>query len=300
MNKNIHTIVRLVLLIVVAYLPAVYGEQVTLDAKNLHWSRLEFKTYLLFIKLTADVEYRRVDSNAVAGFYNPADKQLVVSESDELLLLTMNSDNFGRKSVVHFWFDPDLAGLQTEQIESGRKNYVHTYRFGKNGVYRRDVYPKENESDLPRSEWTKLEYHEYPYPSNFSSTSLTDSAALFYIVSAANLSKPGDTFTCFTFGKKHLNKIELKVEGLSEIDVDYYEQHNNNEREVEETVSALRISVIPTPVGDNNEENEFEFLGLKEDIKIYVDPRNRIPLQISSRVKILGTVDIKLGRAKLQ
>ena len=293
--------IQLILLASVLYFPSANCEPVALDETNLHWSKLEFKAYLILVPLTADVEFTKVNSSdAVSGFYNPADKPLIAPAGDELLLLTMNSDNFGRKSNVRFWFEPNLTGLETEQIDTGRKNYVRAYRFGQNGVYRRDIFPTKQEEDLPRNKWTKLEHHEYPHPPDFQSKQLTDSAALFYIVSAANLNKSGDTFTFYTFGKKHLSKIELKVEGTSDIDVDYYEHGTESKRRVEDTVNALRISITATPVGADIKENEFEFLGLKEDIKIYLDPRYRIPLQISSRIKIIGSVNIRLNHAYLK
>jgi hypothetical protein len=299
-NMHVKTILACMLIMGVFHSSRVNSEEVGLLENNMHWSRLEFKTYLLFVSLKADVGFSKVKSSEIVkDFYNPPDKELLMPDGDEIFLLTMNSDNFGRKSDVSFLFEPDLTGLQINQVDSGRKNFIRTYRFGQKGVYRRDIFPKEQEEDLPNSKWTKLEHHEYPHPPEMKISQLTTNAALFYIVSAANLVNPGDSFTFHTFGKKHLNKIVLKVEDRPTIDVDYSERGNNGTRQVEDVIEVIRISITATPVGNHGGENEFEFLGLKEDIKIYVEPKNRIPVRVSSRVKVLGSVDIDLKNVQL-
>lgn len=295
------TIISITLLIGIAHSSNAYSGQVTLDDNNVRWSRLEFGTSILFISIDADVKYSKINSSEVTPkLLEKQDTKLLMPKNEQTLLLTMNSDNFGRKSLVDFWFEADLTGLQIKQIETGRKNYIRTYRFGTNGVYRQDLFPHEDEKNKPWQEWTKAEYHNYPHPDGFNTTQLTNNAAIFYIASAANLKKPGDSFKFYTFGKKHLNQIELKVEELSEIEVDYYVQDANGKRNIyDEEKDALRISITPTPVGENITENEFQFLGLKEDIKVYIDPKTRIPLQISSRIAVYGAVNVTLNHVDL-
>jgi hypothetical protein len=274
---------------------------VTLDEDNVRWSRLEFGAQLFLISLSADVEYGKVAAGeASEQFYDPEGKPLLMPGDGQVSVLTMDSDNFGRKSRVRFWFEPDLTALEVDKTESGRKNYVKAYRYAEDGVYRRDYYPLEGEKDLPYAQWSKIEYHEYPHPEELEDISVTDNAVLFYAASAANLAKPGDSLAFYTFGKKHLNRIELRVEAVQEIAVDYVEVGPNGERQVDETIPALRISVTPSSVGESTGENEFEFLGLKEDVKVYVDPRTRVPLQISARMNVVGSVSVYLKRVHLK
>ena len=175
--------------------PFCFSAPVSLSEQNIRWSKLEYSTSLFLISLTADVSYSKVKSaDATAQFYNPKDKPLIMPKDDELLLLTMKSDNFGRKFTVDFWFEPDLTGLQIKQIDTGRKNYVRTYRFAKDGVYRRDTNPRQEEVDLPWDRWTDISFHEYPHPPDLNTTQLTDNAVIFYVATAANFVNPGDTF----------------------------------------------------------------------------------------------------------
>ena len=40
--------------------------------------------------------------------------------------------------------------------------------------------------------------------------------------------------------------------------------------------------------------DEFDFLGLKGDIDLYLDPDNRVLVQISGKADVIGHTDIKL------
>jgi hypothetical protein len=45
---------------------------------------------------------------------------------------------------------------------------------------------------------------------------------------------------------------------------------------------------------DPSEKDDFEFLGMKGDIDLYIDPDTRVLVQISGNADIIGYTDIKL------
>ncbi|WP_455204829.1 hypothetical protein [Kaarinaea lacus] len=272
-----------------------------LDATKVQWSKLQFSTAILFFKLKADIGFDILDSRlAEKQLLATEQYQALVPKGEKTLMMTMTTSLLGRNSQVNFWLEPDLTALQRTQTDTGKKQRIKTYRFLKDGVHSYQKKPFDNEKKLPPQQWTDVGEHHYSHPKEFENTIISDNAALFYLVSAANLNAKGDEVVAYSFGKKHLNRIRLIVEGTEEIDVEYKERRAGKNRSVEETVQALRISIDPQPAETNVTENEFEFLGLKDDIIIYVDPKTHIPFRISGRIDYYGGIDIDLSEVILK
>ena len=125
---------------------------------------------------------------------------------------------------------------------------------------------------------------------------MTDNAAIFYAVSAADLNKKGDYVVFLTFDKEHINEVKLLCGGFADIDADYVVQSNTGKKRVQGSVKALRISLQSRPIDKNSDNKEFMFLGVKGDINIYLDPQSHIPLQVSGKVDYVGHTDIKLSQ----
>jgi hypothetical protein len=276
------------------------GPAMALDPDRVRWSALEFGAYLLFVPLSAEVQYRRAPAQeARAQFYDPEGRPLIQPSSEEVAVLTMTSDNLGRRATQTFWFEPDLTALEIDKQESGRRNYVKTYRYAEDGVYRRDRRPLEGEAERPPEAWSKIEHHEYPHPAALDGARISDNAVLFYAASAAELDAPGDRLAFYTFGKKQLSRVELVVEAVEEIEVSYTEVGPQGERRVSGPVEALRIAINPGPATPGGAAGEFEFLGLEEDVRVFVDPVSRLPLRVTAGMDIVGSVDIDLRRARM-
>ena len=83
--------------------------------------------------------------------------------------------------------------------------------------------------------------------------------------------------------------VEIRVEGVDQIDVDY------------EVAGGGRISG-PTPVlkitvrekETPGVDGKIWFIGLQEDLDIYVDPVNWVPLQMTGKVPVVGSGTVKL------
>jgi hypothetical protein len=49
---------------------------------------------------------------------------------------------------------------------------------------------------------------------------------------------------------------------------------------------------------DLNAVENFSFLGLHQDISIYIDPTTRLPIQVSGIIPSLGKAELKLNEIK--
>ncbi len=62
---------------------------------------------------------------------------------------------------------------------------------------------------------------------------------------------------------------------------------------IEKNTDAIRISFQSSSLAPEDiEPEEFSFLGLKGDFNIFIDNATRIPIQVSSKIAVLGKVDI--------
>ena len=120
---------------------------------------------------------------------------------------------------------------------------------------------------------------------------------LFYLASAGDLAAGRPVEVC-VFTRKALSRVELRVEATAELAVDYSERSPRGARRRRGDIEALKLSIKARPVAADSGE-EFELLGLKGDVELYLDPATRIPVQVSGRLPGLGRVHVKLTEVEL-
>ena len=271
------------------------------DPASIKWSELTFSASVLFFTVDAKIKFKTLPADQVAAELitpNPGgDSKVIMPQQNQVYFISSYTSNFGRNSMLEFWFEGDLTALQRTQTETGRKTIVRTYRFLDDGAYRSDILPAKGEEKLPPAKWTQTSTQFYPYPSNLPDYKMTDNNAIFYAVSAANLHKKGDSVVFLTFEKEHINKVTLVLEGTQEIETEYVAHNKNGKKRIQETVDALHISIKSEPVNKDVPKKDFVFLGVKGDISMYIHPQSRVPLQVSGKADYIGHADITLSRA---
>lgn len=270
----------------------------SLDPKRVSWKKIQFYASFIFVSARADIEWESISRQQ-------AEERLMsipgglVPKTDPLLRMTLTSKSLNRNSRVQFWLDSSARALQRSQHDWGKRQRLKTYRFFKDRVQAYQTTPKEAEKQLPETSWSHKEEFNYPYAKSVNGEVITDNAGLFYIISAANLYRVGDSITVHSFAKQYINRIRLSVTRTVEIEADHIlRSASGGVRFVEDLTEALEISMSVTPLGDTPEE--FEFLGLKGNLKIYLDTQTRVPLQIRGEVDYLGTIGIDLSEAQLR
>ena len=271
------------------------GEE--LDPARLTWSKGRLAAKKGMVSLGSDIEIQRLSKSAVtADLIEPGRGQGI--QPKDPWHLQISTKILGASSVLRVWFNAgDGATLQRTELEAGRsrkRDRLRTYRYTDDGVYGTTQRPGDDSYDHPER-WAQSDdyFDEFPdVPS--ARVAVTEPAALFYLLSVADLSKPGDRLRANLFTKGKVVKLTVVVEKISPVDVDYVETSARGERRVKETVEALELSVEGRPAAAGSGGADFKLLGLSGKKQIFLSPTLRIPILLTGKIESVGKGRIEL------
>jgi hypothetical protein len=249
--------------------------------------------------LSAEVFFKLVDSDKIKPeLISTSHGKGFFPKGDKTALVTMLSNNLGRKSQLDLWLDEDLTSLQRIQLDTSRRHRRKTLRFLENGVYSLENKPLKKEAKLSVDNWSNKSEYFYQADPEFVGQAVTDDAALFYAISSAsNLNKPGDKIEIITFDKKENYVVTVTAIEDADLKVNYIEEINGNERVVKGKVKTLKLLLTAHPYKDSKVETTF--ININKGIHIYLDKKTRVMLKISANLKYLGRVNVFLDRVLL-
>ncbi len=274
------------------------------DANRLNWSQLKYKASKLGVSVFSDIELTPVPASEVTHkLIQPDGGTGFPPEGSASFYLTLRTKAFGRDMRTMLWFNPENArALQRARHEVGSKrNEYKAYRFTKEGTMTVRKKPLNEEKTLPHEEWSNV-FREFTpsIPENETGLVVTDPSALFYIVSVAQLSEPGEQVSIPVFIRGRLALVELTVEKSDKRKVNFVVESPDKRNKVNGPVDVLEISVRSYPLAGNYDDGKIQLAGLEEDITFLVDKKTRLPLELSGKTKFLGTVRFELQRASLK
>jgi hypothetical protein len=265
------------------------------NPSRVQWTGLYYKAHILFFPVHVRVNLTRIPlSISKKALIVPEEGEAAYPQIDPSCRIDIDSKILGLNSLISLWFDPNGAAFQRTQIDTGSKKRIKTYRLLKNGFYSQDIRPGENEGGLVPNKWTQLNkgagtFKFLPPKGKV----ISEPTALFYLVSASNLSQPGDKWEQYIFTKYGIYKVTLHADTFREIEVGYEGSRSGNRTSHAGVCKTLHIRMSARPL-DLSGENDFEFLGLKGDIDLFLETSTRILVQISGKTDILGYTEIKL------
>lgn len=276
------------------------------DAGRVGWSRLEFRASKLLLTASSVVEIGTESSaEARTDWLQPVRGTPLMPTGSEVVRLELDSQLLGKTSELDLWVDPSTgAAFQRTQSEVGKKVRHHRHRslrFTHTGVSSATYRANDATVDKPFDQWTLTESFA-TYPKNLSpQDAVSEPSVLFYLLAVAQLDDPGDQVSTHVFSKGQVMRVTLVVEERTRMRVDYVVSGaaSESEQRVEGRQEALRIRLDSRPLIDGDSETDFEFLGLKGDVEIFLDRQGRFPLQISGRIKRLGRGHVRLRRVVL-
>lgn len=265
--------------------------------KQLHWSQLEYQASKFGFSVKSKIKLVSlpiVQSNAM--LIKPEPEHAVSSISKNNYYLTLHTQLLGRDLQTRVWFDPaDVRALQRVHLETGtRKNEYKAYRFTKNGTFMIRKKPKAEEVGQPHKNWTNIDRESSRLTDKPFNQFMAEPASLFYIVSVADLTKPGDSIELPMLSRGRLIKVKLTVEKQKIYRADYVKKQPTENNEIKKDVDALEISIRARPLNESNESYNLKLAGLKGDLHFIIDQKTHIPLELNGNMKVLGTVRFKL------
>jgi hypothetical protein len=186
-------------------------------------------------------------------------------------------------------------------LRRGEDDYKKIYRFTDQGVFRHQLEPRDKqEAALDPEKWTAIKDSFYPYDlTRLECSGVTEPSMLIYIVNAAAISKMNDPLSLCVFGKRQLHRVTVQREGNYPVSVNFIEKRQQDEIRKTERDSAIKIGVKAEPLeSDLKPVENFSFLGLHQDISIFIDPATQLPLQASGIITGVGKAELKLNEMK--
>jgi hypothetical protein len=196
------------------------------------------------------------------------------------------------------WFIPgDATALQRIRFRKGDDIWQNTYRFTQKGVYRLRKKPgRADEKILAPKHWTKIKESFYPYHDKHpGSQAVLEPTGLLYLVSAFDFMKQTAPRNLYVFDRKQLHQVKIHVSGRQRLKVSYLEKTLKKDIRREGLIDAVKISFETRALVPQDEQpEEFSFMGLKGNFEIYIDGATRIPVQVSGQISRIGKVHIRL------
>lgn len=281
------------------------AESAVFDPDRVRWSQLDFRASKLTVAAASRVRLRTESaSRATGAWLGSSTGRPLMPRTAEVVRIELVSEILGKSSELDLWIDPISAvAFQRTQLETGKKvrhNRHRSLRFTDTGVFNATYRATDETVDRPYEEWTLSESFE-PHPAGLGrGVAVTEPSALFFLLAVADLDEAGDRLTTFVFSKNRVMRVELAFQGKTEIKVDYTEITDKGERSVKGRQEVVRIRLDDSPVGPGGKGKDFEFLGLRGDVEIFLEPERRIPLQISGNIRYVGKGHVRLQRVRLK
>jgi len=272
--------------------------KISLDPERVGWTSINLEAHKLFVSATTEAEWSVDKRDAVASRLIAVPERDAVPAGPSVLTLKVRAAMPGIRSLTTLWIDPATANsLQYEIRDSGRRIRERTVRFTDSGAFQRTRRPADNDDEKTPSTWTNHSSGFWPYAGNVATAPVLDSLALLYVVAGASLDKTGDRMEVLVFQSRELARVVLTVDRLVDTRVAYRATGHDGTRSCRGSSRALRIRLAVLPFGEA--PPDFDFLGLKSDIFVLVEPDSRLVLRIEGKAAVIGRVSSNLKEARL-
>ena len=271
-----------------------------LSHDNVKWTHLVYEASAFFVTLNSEIKLHVLTAGSMAPDLVFANKNdALTPSSKKVFRIDTRAEGFGKKTEYQLWFDSSGASLQRKKIVRGKKNEIKIYRFSNCGYYSlRKKFPSkkfdENFSDWDESNTSFSAFEPHLCEGQI----IYDVNELLYLISAMNIKNVGYRQELLTFSKGRLVKIEVNAKKMTSIYSELQVSSPTGNEKIENDVDVLQVTITPV-TSDKKERESFKFLGLKGNIKLYIDTRRQLILRLSGTVDIVGSIDINLKKAEL-
>jgi hypothetical protein len=280
------------------------------DPGRVPWTELSFHAKNFWVEVSTDVQLISLPAAEVEALLLLSPKGTPLKPATtQVAQMTINTtiDPKFRSSVTIYnriWFNStDASAVGRIRMRRGEDDFKKIYRFTDRGVFRHQLEPKDKkEAALDPEKWTDIKDSFFPYELGLLGCGVaTERSLLIYILSASAISEMNKTLSLCVFGKRQLHRVRLQQEGTYPISVSLIAKSQTKEIRTAEKVNAIKIAISAEPMkSDLNEVENFSFLGLHNDIAIYLDPSRFLPLRVTGIIPTLGEVELNLREARLK
>lgn len=272
--------------------------RVTLDPDRVSWQHMSLKARKLF--LTADTEARltRQEVDDIVDELIEPERGNPVQAARTVMRLESGARFFGKKSETELLMNPLHAqALQYAVDEDGDRIKHRIYRYTDSGIFVRTHRPDgDQQYEQPWQTWSTVQTEWRDIAAEAHGQIIVDPLGLLYIVGAAELEAGGQPLEFLSISDRKVTRVSLTAQDADARKVDFQLRAGNSSRQCKGQVPAIQIRVEASPL-DPASDKTFQFLGLEDDIEIYVEPATRLVLEISGKAPIVGHLVIRLQDA---
>lgn len=276
----------------------------TPHAAPVPWVTLHFEARKLLLVATSVIRHQLVSAEEVAPLLREPPGEAGLPLPSRLVQLTITTDlPLGRDEEVRTWLHPTtFAALATAKRTFGRRPSTKLFRYAPGGYYEwRRAPAHAGEASGEPERWSKTrEGWARAAHSVASSALIIDPYALLYMVSAAQLHRPGGQASVAIVSRGALVELSIVDGGLTRRRVDYRELSPQGEsfRRGEVLVRMVHVRTS-APAGTARGDVQLGFLGAEGELVIALDAASGLPLEFSGHTRAAGVVVARLVLAEL-
>lgn len=267
-------------------------------AAAMPWNCLEYQAEHLIFKAATKLCVKKANSDDMAVWNHAGDTRvpaLVTPKAGARLLeLDVQADIVGRKSQERIFFEADSGRvLQRSKIKLGSDPYRKTYRFGTAALEWTRSAP-ENSAETERGEaaWSKIEHFSAAYPGDRSCPVYSEPVLLLYLAAAHDWEGQKNLDLCI-LASQNWSRVEAVSTGLAPFTASYQKNGQTH------SVTEARVVLLKARAVGEDHQDPFELMGLRGDIRLYLEPKSGLPLAIRGEMPWLGEVTVHLLEAEL-
>jgi hypothetical protein len=273
-----------------------------LDPDRVRWRVMRLQAKKLLMTAATQAQLSFVDSASVADKLIPTDQGNPVMPGSTVVSLVSSTRFFGRESRLQVLMAPQDARAYEYIRDAGGKHTKHRiYRYTDTGVFVRTHRPaSDSEREDAWESWTDISSYWDPIEPEAYGAAIVEPLGILYAVAAADLSPDGEPLELLSVSDHKVTRVTLSVHPATPREVDFDLAEPGGNVRCQGMAPAIRLEVDGQLVNPGaSDAEEFEFLGLKDDINIYVEPESRLVLEVSGKAPIVGNVVIRLEQATL-
>lgn len=275
----------------------------SIDKASVPWKHLSFKGKQLFAKLVAEVELTSPSKSELDAAFisSPQGVPIATKKSGVLIIDTKISV----KSIILpkvklqnvAWFDPTtLSAMQYVRQRIGLNDAKKTYRFTDKGVFKFTKQPIDEKEILQIPErWTAVKEQFFPYnPGKMGCLDITVPMPIIYFISASKISDFEKPVTICVFNKTEVIYLDIQKEPVESVQLNYTEIKGEQVTQRNTLILAEVLSLKARSTSPDKAVDNFTLVGLQGNIRIYIDPKLRVPVQLKGDYQGLGELELKL------
>lgn len=275
--------------------------QAPLDPARVRWAQLEYRASKFLITLSTQINLTVLSAaEAKRALVEPKQGVGLQPTAPQVYRMDLATDLFGQKTAVQLWLDGNAAALQRTVLNTGRKHRYRNFRFTQSGTYSLKRYPRPGEESAAWQNWSEVTEDFYSHGEPARRLVITETGALLYILSASKLEKLGDELTFHVFTNDAIAVVHATVRGHRNLMTNYELIAAEGSRRISGMADLLHIALNVRPLDPSQAMEEPDFMALKGDLDLYLDPASRLVVQLSGKAEVVGALDIKLRKAVLR